>query len=1540
MKSYYHCLFVLLFFCFSANFQAQVPGGSNQPPKVNDLLYNEIFTPKISTPNVAGLGKVNFSNVSEYTGSASINIPIYQIQIGQISVPIELNYSATGIKVDETASNVGQNWSLNAGGIVTKVIKGIEDFKVGIEGNLPYDVNNPKLKFTNLGTAGVQGFKLKEVGWLMQSQNISLNKYYDLGATSIDKVYTVNDMNLPSVSKDLSPDVFYANAPGLNTSFTHRKDGSVMEIAAQGNKISTNVKQDAGQTINQTPIISLFPEFRDNIKFQNDLVLFDGGPARRMQGISKVDITNISGTQYIFDQLDVNQYVNRDIYNSYVLKQSSRDMTSQEVMAYKLSKIKDFKGNEVSFEYEKYAISYPEYRKTSSYEVTNLSGNQLTRNLRSTEIRYPNLNRISKITYAEGSVEFKYEVARKDLPGDYALSRIIIKDINNSIIKTVTFEYDYITSNNNCNEPTCKRLRLLQIQETGKNNVAIPPHRFFYNEDVKLPERGAFITDYLGYANGPVLNGNNNDSSVCGTCLLPPPQLYYLPNKKELSFSPFPIFLDSFAFKTSGRSLEPSLPYTKAGIINKVQYPTGGSEEFEYELNDFYAAGRNVVSGGLRVSLHKLIDSKGALQVKKYNYLDADNNSSGILNSLPLLGIANVGDENLATAYLGISQYTQQSGLTLFTFTNSKADFDIIEGSNVGYSRVLIKENADNGYVEKVFSTRKDFPVEETFFTHQTYDAKKVEFGFKNGWRLPSNNNTELLVGKLKSIRKFDKTNNLVEETKNGYKYDIFSNPINEKVGISRAEVFPQEAGGFEPIEPDFAFYPKIYSSRNLTNETKTTTNYGQNKVLSSSSTTYDPVYTLPKSMETVVNESGAVVSLIKETSYPHNFTTTIMSSLVGLNRIAEPVVVKTTRKTNNVTEDLNSQVITYNTFVKGAKTLILPTTVQAIKGAQTASNVYEDKMQFHAYDKLGNVTEVSKKEDTHTVYLWGYNYTKLIAKIENATYAEVMISLGKTATETLEYLQAYNEVALKNEMQKIRTGLKDAMVSSYVYKPLIGIANVIDPRGVALSYEYDDLNRLKRIKDQDQNIIEEYCYGYSGQRNNCQDAIIPSDGGVGGTDGGGNSGGSSSGDADLWVKIGDFKSYKTPVACGRGIDWEAKLPYGADYKGKGVLNLHENFYFPNPPQIGVDFQPGYHPLPNEYKVLNLPYPLEEYTCNYYAERSGNSFELVGLDNPKFQGPNRVVELVWWMEVDGEKIELPKVREHANVFFIPKCLDGTYGKIVCSAKITSGYVGQEPIRKTVTYVVKSNLMTLKSGLHDYDDVPAPYKIGVDNKYSGDACNRTLVNGGGNTSTPIDPGFWKDTPWTINNGVVVVPDFKIAVEKYQSYTIPVPAWLPTNFTWTGITTPSLHPLFNYPRPTGGIHKDNPFVLLPLPSFITYPYLLEYYASLYVSVGGYKFDRASVLQKVSGKGDYSFSWYIKLEGTGQQIPIIRTLESKDLFFIPPALNGKSGKLICVATKRFDGVTAPLTFESEIITFQQGLSNSDNLNYQVEYLDEVEL
>jgi hypothetical protein len=81
------------------------------------------------SPDAASLGKYGEIPVSTYTGIPNTEIPIYKIQSGKLSLPISLSYHAGGIKVEDIASSVGLGWSLNAGGTITRTVRGLPDEK-------------------------------------------------------------------------------------------------------------------------------------------------------------------------------------------------------------------------------------------------------------------------------------------------------------------------------------------------------------------------------------------------------------------------------------------------------------------------------------------------------------------------------------------------------------------------------------------------------------------------------------------------------------------------------------------------------------------------------------------------------------------------------------------------------------------------------------------------------------------------------------------------------------------------------------------------------------------------------------------------------------------------------------------------------------------------------------------------------------------------------------------------------------------------------------------------------------------------------------------------------------------------------------------------------------------------------------------------------------------------------------------------------------------------------------------------------------------
>jgi hypothetical protein len=93
-----------------------------QPPVVN--------LPQVIPPpaDAAALGRYGDIPVNMNTGNANISVPLYEIKTPRLTLPISLNYNSMGIKVDDIASWVGLEWSLNAGGVITRSVRGKDDF--------------------------------------------------------------------------------------------------------------------------------------------------------------------------------------------------------------------------------------------------------------------------------------------------------------------------------------------------------------------------------------------------------------------------------------------------------------------------------------------------------------------------------------------------------------------------------------------------------------------------------------------------------------------------------------------------------------------------------------------------------------------------------------------------------------------------------------------------------------------------------------------------------------------------------------------------------------------------------------------------------------------------------------------------------------------------------------------------------------------------------------------------------------------------------------------------------------------------------------------------------------------------------------------------------------------------------------------------------------------------------------------------------------------------------------------------------------------
>src|SRR5690606_18127347 len=200
------------------------------------------------------------------------------------------------------------------------------------------------------------------------------------------------------------------------------------------------------------------------------------------------------------------------------------------------------------------------------------------------------------VEYNQVKVNFKYKMngskfkEREDVDNvtDHSLIGIaggILEKIqvetktNNTVIKNFKLNTGYFTSNNNENIPQMwgehnttrpvlfKRLKLESIQEF----LSDIRYEFEYYGELTnqfLPPRFSYKTDYWG-----MYNGKNNTTELHDYTITENGKKHYYP----------------------GADKSPDGIFAKIGSLKKVFLPTGGYQEFEYELDEFKNTDDNTV---------------------------------------------------------------------------------------------------------------------------------------------------------------------------------------------------------------------------------------------------------------------------------------------------------------------------------------------------------------------------------------------------------------------------------------------------------------------------------------------------------------------------------------------------------------------------------------------------------------------------------------------------------------------------------------------------------------------------------------------------------------------------------------------------------------------------------------------------------------------------------------------------------------------------------------------------------------------------------
>lgn len=89
------------------------------------LLTDKVMPP---SPNAAAIIKYCDHPTGTKAGIPKIRIPFRTLANNDVYVPMSLNYHTLGIRVEEEATWTGLGWYLNAGGMITRIVRGKNDF--------------------------------------------------------------------------------------------------------------------------------------------------------------------------------------------------------------------------------------------------------------------------------------------------------------------------------------------------------------------------------------------------------------------------------------------------------------------------------------------------------------------------------------------------------------------------------------------------------------------------------------------------------------------------------------------------------------------------------------------------------------------------------------------------------------------------------------------------------------------------------------------------------------------------------------------------------------------------------------------------------------------------------------------------------------------------------------------------------------------------------------------------------------------------------------------------------------------------------------------------------------------------------------------------------------------------------------------------------------------------------------------------------------------------------------------------------------------
>jgi len=1088
------------------------------------VLGQEIYQPsKVipPSPTAAGLGAYGDVPVSYYSGTPNISVPLYEIKTNNHRLPITLSYNPTGVRVSQDASWVGLGWSLQAGGLITRSIRGIDDFHPSkgyyYSPELPENDGNNDPYITN--------------------ENIiaSGNYYRDVSSGVIDG----------------DPDIFYYNFGEYSGRFVlgKKNDGSPIFISDRNNLKVTFSETGDGSWAILDPNGYKY-QFGTVEKVESYYVNYD------------MPESNISGLTYFSRGYDeaVSAW-----YLDYIEAPNGEkiEFIYDDTSVQSLSVANKYQ-NRYDWLFTLYDQHYDEQEEVSlsNFYTYNSTSRQVIQDVYLQEILFKD----GKIIF---NTEDREDVEKAPVSSKpQRLSSVEIIDKGGTIMREFLLNHSYFNKHSVSNQYkyTHTRLKLDSITEYGVHGQlgqGKNPYIFTYFEPDNLPSKYTKKIDNWGFYN----------PSITNPVLFSENQPTLLPSVTTNSDSGMKTFAGA------DRKPDESGRYAKIGVLRSITYPTEGRTEFFYEPNEYYVSTpivstiyqteARVVSYGNNNTFGEDIyiddfqinsSTEIVFDLRAYaTYADPPvsssqnlawlkNSSGNIIRSFSISNPSVQLSLGSGAYYLEVSQLEDHHvELTARTFetvsTNNKKggglriaeiknyDYDgkvirqkkfnyTLDGTDEGVTSGKLLAIIDNYYTDEVwlfapsansgdvaggvYLIRSSSSVYPSGFSTNTasigYDLVVVSEGedgeggmtkhhfhniFPEGFIVPEYPYLlDPLNGKLKEVEYLNNNGELKEKTE--YAYTVATSTSLKGVKVYRHKPDPSNTifYGDNEMNGNVKYYDNYSKWLTLTSKTTTKILGGQEFVINESFSYYNPSH-MQVTYKTVIDSKNDTYTTLYR--YPHDFSSTQpYTDMVNQKHIISPVIEEETRKNGSLLQT------TKTNYYNWGNGVYAPQTVQS----KYKSQAPETRMRFHAYDSEGKVLSVSRENDARQSYVWGYNKSYPVIMAENVSHSDLDAKVGQTLVEMgysggvssldsfLANIGSLLTSTQRNNWKNFNQSLRSKFpagtnISTYTYLQLVGLTSETDANSISVYYNYDNFDRLKDIRDDNYHILETYDYHY-----------------------------------------------------------------------------------------------------------------------------------------------------------------------------------------------------------------------------------------------------------------------------------------------------------------------------------------------------------------------------------------------------------------------------------------------------------------------------